>query len=83
MSGRVCTLTCLPSMETLVYLKKLQAYVCEAEEHTGILSQHTKLQLLNVNGCSELQELPGVEHCMLLEYADARSLSQQWAEEGG
>jgi len=25
------------------------------------LSQLTKLQLLNVNGCSELQELPGVE----------------------
>jgi hypothetical protein len=44
--------------------------MCEVEEHTG-LAQLTKLRLLDVSGCSELEELPSME--------SLTSLQELWA----
>lgn len=51
--------------------------MCEAEEHT--FGQLTKLRFLDVDHCSELEELPGIEHVRSLVRLYAVECSKlQW-----
>ena len=69
----------LPSVETLVCLERLVARKCVNLKRIQGLAQPTELQLLDVRECSELKELPCLEHVNRLDTVYASGCPKlQW-----